>query len=240
MLKTVLRELALHLVGTIVRVETDQPVAAISFDDGPNPDNTPKLLDILDLYNAKATFFVVGQRAAQYPELTQQIAKRGHVVGCHSWDHPSFPVLSSQQRRNQIKSCEKVIPDTGYRLFRPPFGHQTVMSTLDVRLLGYTTITWDVLVDDWLDHDAEKIYQSLMERIRPGSIILLHDALFFAECPEHLDRRPTIEAVRQFLSDRKEYDFVSVPELLRSGKPVKSIWRMQGDPLWLKNQKHWD
>ena len=232
--------IARRFLGTVIRVDTAEPVVALTFDDGPHPEYTPRLLDILDRHGARASFFMVGQLAAKYPAIVKEVAQRGHSIGNHSWDHPSFPSLDRSQRRQQIRQCAAVLAEGGKRLFRPPFGHQDMASRIDAWAMGYDVIAWSILVDDWLDHGPEQIYEKLSNRIKPGSIILLHDSLFCAESGAHLSRASTLEAVDRLLTECPEYDFVTVQELMRRGRPVRKLWERHGDPEWLDRQKKWD
>ena len=129
-------------MGTITSVDTRDNVAALTFDDGPDPTCTPRLLDILERHHASATFFVVGETAQKYPELIRRMAQSGHAIGHHSWDHPAFPLITGRERRAQMRACAKAIAPYGQRIFRPPFGAQDVASRLSVFWLGYRVITW--------------------------------------------------------------------------------------------------
>jgi len=229
--------LALSGQGTVIRVDTRQPLIALTFDDGPSPEFTPQLLDILERHRARATFFVVGETASRYPELVAETTARGHTVGNHSWDHPSFPTLTGRQRRRQMRRCAEALAPFGAPLFRPPFGHQSPASRLDAWLAGYEVIAWTALAGDWHDWDADRIVQELAGQLLPGHIILLHDALFSAENAACLDRRPTLEAVERLLTEHPDYAFVTIPALLRSGRAVRQAWYKRGDPAWLDRLK---
>ena len=210
-------------LGSIVRVETQQKVAALTFDDGPHPVYTPRLLETLAAHGATGTFFMLGERANRYPELVELVADAGHTIGNHSWDHRSFPNISGRARRNSIRSCQRVLGSRGSKLVRPPYGDQNLSSKLDTLLLGMETILWDIPADDWLSHSNEKLYRIVQDRLRPGSIVLFHDALYSAEKAIYAERTPTIEAVDELLASNPEYSFVSIPELIRAGKPVRQF-----------------
>src|SRR5262245_9978868 len=108
-----LRRLAGKLVkplfGSLVSVDTQEPVAALTFDDGPDPVFTPRLLNVLERYHAHATFFMVGEIAERYPEIVRQVANDGHTIANHSWDHPSFPLIRAFERRMQLRRCSSVL-----------------------------------------------------------------------------------------------------------------------------------
>ncbi len=221
-------------LGTVTHVATQEKVAALTFDDGPHPEFTPRLLKILERHQAKATFFVVGKSAQQYPELLHQMASAGHAIGNHTWDHSSLPLIRGQERRAQIRACSDVLAPYGQRLFRPPFGHQNLASRIDLFLLGYQVITWNLMGIDWLDHDAAWLVTRLNQEIRSGSIILLHDALYQFPEKRFADRTPTLEAVDMLLEQLGDtYRFVTIPALLKYGKPKRRMWSRKANANWL-------
>lgn len=223
-----------QLIGTITHVSTPERVAALTFDDGPHPEFTPRLLEILERHQAHATFFVVGESARKYPDLLRRIADAGHAIGNHSWDHPSFPAITSHERKRQIHACEKAIGSYGQKLFRPPFGNQTLRSRVDALRFGYRVIAWNVTGRDWQDDKASVIFERLASGLRPGSILLLHDALFTAENARYASRDATVDAVRMLLERYgRSYRFVTVPELLCRGRPEKTWWYQPGDASYL-------
>lgn len=219
-----------NVIGTITHVTTDDPVAALTFDDGPDPEYTPKLLDILKKYRVYATFFMVGEAARAHPELVRRIAEAGHAIANHSWNHPSFPLISSSERRAQIRACAEAIAPFGERLFRPPYAQQDLASRLDALLLGYRVVMFDVCSDDWCGGDPEKVAGQIERRLRPGSVIVLHDGLSDALDPSYFNREPMIEALEIFLTRVSHcYRFVTIPELLRLGRPHREFWYKPSD-----------
>ena len=115
-------------LGTIMHVDTREAVVALTFDDGPHSEFTPLLLEVLDHHRAKATFFMLGEAAQKHPAIVEQVARRGHAIGNHSWDHPSFRLISRAERLDQMRACASALAPYGGRLFRPPYGHQSVRS----------------------------------------------------------------------------------------------------------------
>lgn len=223
-------------LGTLTHVVTPEPLIALTFDDGPHPDYTPRLLDLLERHGARATFFIVGEMAERYPEIVRRAAQAGHDLGNHTWDHPSLPFLASRERRAQLQRCRAVLAAHGQRFFRPPYGHQSFASRVDAWRLGYTVVTWSLHVFDWLDHPAEWMAEELARQLAPGSIILLHDALYHAVEPRYADRTPVLGAVDHVLTRMAGcFRFVSVSELLRRGRPVYENWYRQGDRAWLNS-----
>lgn len=219
-------------MGTITSVETTEPVVALTFDDSPHPVFTPQLLKILSKYDAHATFFMVGAQAEQCPEIVKEVAQAGHAIGNHSWNHPSFPQVVKKERISQIHECEKVLAPYGQKLFRPPFGHQNVSSHIDLYKLGYEVIAWNLCAFDWLDNDANWITAKIMENIKPGNILLLHDAIYnkFEKKDDREIMHNALAATLEQLSGR--FKFVTVPELLTYGNPIRRNWYIEGEGDW--------
>jgi peptidoglycan-N-acetylglucosamine deacetylase len=219
------KALARPLVGTVTGVLTEDRVAALTFDDGPEPTYTPRLLDVLESYGARATFFMVGAGAIRHPALVERVVAAGHAIGNHTWDHPSFVRISSRERRRQVRTCADALAPHSGRLFRSPGGHQTPRSVLDIRSLGFDVIGWNVDPRDYADRSADELAEHVLQEIRPGSIILLHDAIYHQ--PGN-DRTRTIDAVARILKRAAgAWDFVTVPELFRHGRPrrINAFWQ---------------
>lgn len=228
-----LRLLRSPLLGTITHVHTTAPVAALTFDDGPDPAITPRLLDLLERHKAKATFFVLGKHAALYPQLIAQVAAAGHAIANHSFDHPRFPTVSREQRIAQMRACEAAIAPYGHKLFRPPRGLQSIRSRIDALRLGYQVVTWNVVARDWENREPEWTVNLLESEVKPGSIVLLHDHLFDADCAAAIDRQPMLTALETFLSrNRAGLGYVTVPELLTAGRPHFARWFVRSDADW--------
>ena len=205
--------------GAITHVATKEAVAAITFDDGPNPQFTPPLLDLLEKYQVHATFFMLGETAQTYPELVRKVAQAGHAIGNHSWDHPQFSLISKRDRRWQIRACERAIAPYGQRLFRPPFGQHNAASRFDAWWLGYQIINWDLDARDWIDANANSIADRLVHQIHSGSIILLHDGLFRPVEERYVNRQPMLEALAMVLQRLDgRFRFVTIPELVQRSR----------------------
>ena len=215
------------LMGSITRVSTQQPVIALTFDDGPHPEYTPRVLDLLSEYNAKATFFVVGQAVEQNPSLIQRIKAEGHALANHTHTHVAMPSITGRQRRREVRTCERLLGPQPIKLFRPPWGSQTRASRFDLLRLGYQVVTWDIVVQDWLKQAPQDLAQRIVSKAQPGSIVLLHDAIrtFETDTESCLDRGHMIEALAIVLPKLSpQLRFVTVPELLQAGRPAYRPW----------------
>jgi peptidoglycan/xylan/chitin deacetylase (PgdA/CDA1 family) len=223
------------LLGTTIRVSTSEPAIALTFDDGPHPVDTPPLLDLLERHGAKATFFVVGKSARRYPELIERMAGAGHALGNHTWDHPSLPSLKGRYRRRQLAWTEEVLGPHSSGLFRPPYGEQSPGSRIDALRLGLRPVCWDVIAEDWRDDPPEIMLQRIYRKLRRGSIVLFHDTLYTTVEERYRDRGPTLATVERLLVDLGDrYRFVTVPELLKLGRPVRWHWYQRSRLDWLK------
>lgn len=159
-------------------VDTPEKVVAISFDAAWGNEFTQGILDILDTYDAKATFFLVNFWAEKYPEDVKEIARRGHDIGNHSATHPDMADLSPEQIRTELTTTGDTIQKlTGTQpvLFRPPFGSYSDPLILTAEELGYDTIQWSIDSLDWKDISAQQIVERVTRNVKNGSIILFHN-----------------------------------------------------------------
>ena len=217
-------------LGVLTAVRTTQPAMALTFDDGPDPQSTPALLDILARHGARATFFMVGELAARHPHIVKTAAGAGHAIGNHSWSHLSFPLLTTRERQDQLRRCQQALEPYGSKLFRPPYCHQSAASRWQLLRSGYDVVGFSVHAEDWLARPASWMRERLVRQARPGAIVILHDSLYRSVLPaaEH-DRKPMLAALDGALAQLKHrYRFVTVPELLRLGKPIREHWYGSG------------
>lgn len=223
-----------NLLGTITHIDTQEPVAALTFDDGPHPGFTPPLLDVLERHGAKGTFFMIGKVAQNHPDLVRRVALGGHAIGNHSWNHPSFPLISRRERLQQMRDCARALAPYGDKLFRPPYGHQNLASRFDAYWLGYQVVNWNVVAKDWLDYGANWMAEHVISKIQPGSVINFHDALYMTLEERYADRGPMLEAVALILERLgKRFSFVTVPDLLKRGRVHRQNWYLEADPNFL-------
>ncbi|NLW91645.1 MAG: polysaccharide deacetylase family protein [Syntrophomonadaceae bacterium] len=199
--------------GAIYDHPVKDKVVAITFDDGPMPVYTTQILDILDHYQAKATFFMIGERMKEYPGIVKEVSEHGHVIANHTFTHPAnLRTLDDRQVQWELKAASDVSESlTGQRvyLFRPPRGIMDKRLMQTVREAGYEVIMWSICADNKAAPTPELMAKRVSDQIRPGQIILLHDG----RVPE---RKMDVEATRLILADLSEkgYRFVSVPELI--------------------------
>ena len=147
----------------------------LTFDDGPCPNSTPIILDILRQHNIKATFFCVGDNILKYPELFARIKSEGHQVGNHTMHHSKGFFTNTNDYINEIDECAALI---GNNLFRPPHGLITPRQNGILRNKGYKIIQWDVISYDWdKKHSPNDVLQIIKSNTRSGSIIVMHDSI---------------------------------------------------------------
>lgn len=209
----------------ITHVQIHDPVAALTFDDGPHPVYTPMLLRVLEEHDVHATFFMLGELAKKYPEIVRMVAGAGHIIGNHSWGHHNLTQVRSRfDRLRRIAACARVTAPYGKRLFRPPYGAYNNQMRLDALILRYKIILWSVSAQDWRPQSSEEIAQKITDRIIPGSIFLLHDAISDGKSlNDPRDRSTMLDGLEIALPILKErINFVTVPELLKRGKAGKN------------------
>ncbi len=196
-------------------VEVDGPYIALTFDDGPSPETTPKLLKILAERNIKATFFVLGTHATANPDILRSQIAAGHEVGNHSWNHPQLTKIKLEAADKQIEDTSAAIQNaTGVKpiYLRPPYGSMTPALQHHIsEKYGISTIYWSVDPLDWKIRDPQSVYDQIMKQVKPGAIVLAHDihATTVAAMPRLLDALIA-----------KGYKFVTVSELIAMEKPA--------------------
>lgn len=193
---------------TICRVKIKEKQLALTFDDGPDEDITPLILDILKEYNIKATFFIIGHKAAKNIELTGRIIGEGHIIGNHGFSHSNwFGFWSAKKVKEDILITNKFIEENFERkmlYFRPPFGVTNPSIKKALKDSNYTVIGWSIRSLDTVFKDGRTIMKRLKSKLRPGSIVLFHD-----------DRKITAEVLREFLEYiiNNQYSIIPLDEL---------------------------
>ena len=173
----------------------DEERVALTFDDGPDPDGTPRVLDALDAAGLKATFFMVGEQVKAAPALAGEVAKRGHEIALHGATHRPHRELSPRDSRDEpAYGLGTLEAATGRRprWFRPPYGVFNEHSYEAVRAVGLDPVYWSAWGMDWETISAERILGLVEPDLAPGAILVLHDSARYAERP---DVTPTIDAI---------------------------------------------
>ncbi len=189
---------------------------ALTFDDGPDPRSTPKILDQLDRAGAKATFFVIGHKAEKHPELVREICERGHALGVHSYRHERLLSLKppGHVRKDLTRAIDLLHELTGVRpaMFRAPIGHVSPAMARVVRELELTVVGWTARgVDGWSGARPDAVAAKVVPALRDGAIILLHDASERGDfIPASVEALPEIVAAAQ----KKQLPFVRVDSWL--------------------------
>ncbi len=178
---------------------------ALTFDDGPDPKVTKQILELLDQYNAKATFFMLGSRVQYYPDIAKEVYDAGHEIGNHSWNHPVLTKLASKQVLEEYNSTQNaIIKATGQpaTVFRPPYGaaNQRVKGLIPIPI-----VNWSIDTLDWKHRNAEKLLPYVKNNMHNNAIILMHDI--------HPSTANGLESVLKYLQS-EGYQFVTVSELL--------------------------
>lgn len=220
-LTALLLALLLCLSGCQRAAQTLAPAGkrvALTFDDGPGGQYTRRLIDILDAYDAHATFFVLGSRVSEDPELLAELVARGHQVGSHTWNHVTLSGLSRERIAQEIATSAQAIEGaSGVRptLLRPPFGqiNQRVLQAASDEQMAI--VLWNIDTLDWKSQNADAVCQRVFSEVNDGDIILMHDIF-----------DSTVQAAERMIKGLSEqgYRFVTVEELLEHPQ-IGSIYR---------------
>lgn len=169
--------------------------AILTFDDGPDIDSTPAVLDALDLTNARATFFVLGSQLDGHLDIAHEIVRRGHEIGLHGYGHDRQDRIEPARSRDDVLRASKALEDAiGIRCewYRPPFGKMSAGAAEACREVGLTTVYWSAWGLDWENVPATRIAEVAGEQIDDGGIVLLHDSALYGQRPSAM---PTAEAI---------------------------------------------
>lgn len=200
-------------------VRTDQKLIALTFDDGPNPVYTPQILDILNQYGAKATFFVLGKRVQMYPAVAIREVNEGHEIANHTFDHHYLKNYSAERLVSEIRRTQEIIFDITEQMpnvFRPPGGFYNDALLQSMKKDQLTVVMWSWYQDtrDWRKPGVDKIVSTVLNNVHNGDIVLFHD--LEGDCSQ------TVEALKRILPELKKqgYEFVTVSDLIArtSGK----------------------
>ncbi|MBD2579299.1 polysaccharide deacetylase family protein [Oscillatoria sp. FACHB-1406] len=186
------------------------PYVALTFDDGPHPEYTPQLLDVLDRYGVRASFFWLGVNVARFPAIAREVHLRGHWLALHGYEHRAFPRLtptelhdSLERTRDAISSACDLDPAL-LRDVRPPNGIFTPKTLKLLNQWHYRPVMWSVVPEDWVEPGVERVCQRVLTQIHWGAIVVLHDGYFGGQSVAQ-----TAACLIPQLRDR-EYDFVTI------------------------------
>lgn len=191
---------------TLPTTRSAKKLVALTFDDGPHPEVTPKIVTTLQKYNAKATFFMLGSRVEYYPEIVLNVMQDGHEIGNHTWNHPILTKLTTEQIIKEYTATEIAITNaigTGSTIFRAPYG----MTNSHIQeVIGGVHVNWTIDTEDWKHRSKTQLLPMIQKNIHPNAIILMHDI--------HLSTAEGLEAVLDYLQ-AEDFEFVTVSQLLQ-------------------------
>lgn len=190
----------------------DRAAVAVTFDDGPHAMYTPQVLDVLAKYNAKATFFCLGEQAERNKEIVARAVREGHEIANHTMTHPQAPKVSAEQLQQEVGENNKLLEEiTGQKVqfFRPPYGYFNADYFKACQERNLTVVLWTIVPKDWEQPPAEVIAQRVISEIQPGSIVLLHDG--------GGSRTQTVKALEIILQelDKRNLKAVTLSQLLK-------------------------
>ena len=202
----------------IIRRGPSKKVVALTFDDGPSPEYTPLILDVLKKHNVKATFFLVGKHVKKYPDVARRILAEGHEIGNHTYSHRDLVPSTIKKLKREILQNQELIKEylgVETRLFRPPRGIYSEAVRQFVVKNGLTMVLWSLSGIDWAGTPASLIAKRILRYTHPGAIILLHDsgALIRSEGHSRINTAKALDKAIPALKERG-YRFVTVSELI--------------------------
>lgn len=200
-------------VIVISRGDPNDKAVALTFDDGPHPHTCTAILNVLKQEKVRATFFPVGFRLQQYPELLDRMIADGHEVGNHTWDHLRLNAVSPEKARREVRNVRNLVYErTGIvpRLVRPPGGSYDTRVLQIIRDEGGAVCLWTANAGDWKKMSTDEIADKVLEQIHPGSIVLMHDE--FMQTPQALPR--IIHELRA-----RGFRFITASEMLGAPPP---------------------
>lgn len=216
-------------------IDPNKPMIALTFDDGPQPE-TIKVLEILEKYSARATFFILGKNIAGNEEILKRAAEGGHQLGAHSWSHPNLNEISESAVRSQMtRTMDRIFEITGQqvRIMRPPYGASNRISRRPLAELGLPLILWSVDSLDWKTRSASSTIATIREKAANGAIILCHDVwaptgqAMETVVPELIGRGFQLVTVAEMMSFRKEplkpgweYSFLDISKIEPGLTPI--------------------
>jgi len=232
--------LAAYVKEKVRRGPVSDHAVALTFDDGPDPVFTPRVLDILAQFGVRATFFVIGKRAERHPAIIRAIAEAGHEVGNHTYTHRPLWLLPPHQTREEIDRCTHVLTTIlgkPPRYFRPPWGQSNLAAVRHSARVRQQWVLWSLRGEGWLPlAKPEMIVRIVAQRLHPGVIINLHDGGGFARTPARL-----VAALPELLRliQKRGYRSLTLSELLAEG-PAASSSTTLSSRIWDRYEWAWN
>lgn len=214
-------EMTHERLTTVTAAPTRRNLVAMTFDDGPHPVLTPRLLDILKTRHIRATFYVIGRNVARYPDIVKRMVDEGHEIGNHSWQHPVLSRLGTASVLRELDRTSEAVYQAVRRIpvtMRPPYGALTgTQRAMILKDRDMPTILWSVDPEDWRRPGAQIVANRILGGARPGAIILSHDI-----------HSPTVKAMPAALDGLldKGYRFATVSMILGQRDWTRLRWRL--------------
>lgn len=214
-----------QLYGKTIPRAPDAPAGnriALTYDDGPNPIYTPRLLELFERHGAKATFFQIGRWIEREPALAREVQAAGHAIGNHTYTHPTLALCSSARVKEELARCRAAADAAelsyaevdGSRLMRCPWGRRRPGTLRAVRDEGYVAVQWSITSWDWRTREDWQDFARRGLKAKGGDVILLHDGIHTEPAG---DRSNSVRATQEILErlGAEGYEFVTVPELVK-------------------------
>src|SRR3989339_162866 len=201
------------IIDPLYHFETQEKIVALTFDDGPSETWTPLLLDLLEKYEVKATFFMIGENIEKFPDVAKSVYEKGHEIGSHSYNHKRMIFKTPGFIRSDLEKTDRIIKDLGVsevKSYRPPYGDKMILLPLELKKQGKTLVTFDVqAMSEYQreNQDSSMISREILDQIEPGSIIVMHDGRGY-------NSTTFLKAVEEIIVELKTegYRFVKVQE----------------------------
>lgn len=182
----------------------------LTFDDAPDKQYTPLILDVLKRYDVKASFFIHGKRAKRLKDLVRRIGLEGHYIGCHTYTHPNLTAITLEEVRREIEYSSEVLCNLigkKPKIIRPPYGELNGSVVETIAKMDMKIMVWSINTFDWLEKKPDNIIRNVLDYVRPGDVVLMHS---------YMNKRPTLEALPIIIETLREqgYQFLSVDEMI--------------------------
>jgi peptidoglycan-N-acetylglucosamine deacetylase len=216
-------------------LDTTDRVVGLTYDDGPHPEHTPRILDALAAHGARATFFVLSGPAERHPDIIRRIVAEGHELALHGDDHRSLLTKTTGEAVAGVRRARAIVERIGgvrIRSYRPPYGRATLAQMARIRLLGLDVVMWSSTAHDWLHDEHAEIARRGLEGVFPGGIVLLHDdrgdpeTLLADQVAPTFDRGAVADVMVGSLAEH-DYRMLTVRQLFAGYRQVRSANRQE-------------